>query len=149
MYIQHTYKQIYTVIQILVNNITYSSLCEYWLIVSPWLDVLSLSVTKHTFKAAQKQCLTVNGERFTGLNFRVFHGFQEYRESFSVNIYLYYTSFIWWRCLSVLNVRLRESFPANKFHWVESMKVYPNESFSVYGIQPLLHSWFIMLHVIL
>ena len=29
---------------------------------------------------------TVNGERFTGLNFRVFHSFQEYRESFSVNI---------------------------------------------------------------
>ena len=29
---------------------------------------------------------TVNGERFTGLNCRVFHGFQEYRESFSVNI---------------------------------------------------------------
>ena len=27
-------------------------------------------------------------ERFTGLNFHVFHGFQEYCESFSVNIYL-------------------------------------------------------------
>ena len=28
-----------------------------------------------------------NGERFTGLNFRIFfHGFQEYRESFSMNI---------------------------------------------------------------
>ena len=30
--------------------------------------------------------LTVNGERFAGLNFRGFHGFQEYCESFSVNI---------------------------------------------------------------
>ena len=29
---------------------------------------------------------TINGERFTGLNFHVFHGFQEYRESFSMNI---------------------------------------------------------------
>ena len=29
---------------------------------------------------------TVNRERFAGLNFRVFHGFQEYRESFSVDI---------------------------------------------------------------
>ena len=29
---------------------------------------------------------TVNGERFAGLNFRVFHGFQKCRESFSVNI---------------------------------------------------------------
>ena len=28
----------------------------------------------------------VNGERFAGLNFRVFHGFQEYGKSFSVNI---------------------------------------------------------------
>ena len=29
---------------------------------------------------------TVNGGRFAGLNFCVFHGFQEYRESFSVNV---------------------------------------------------------------
>ena len=28
---------------------------------------------------------TVNGERFTGLNFHVSHGFLEYRESFSMN----------------------------------------------------------------
>ena len=32
---------------------------------------------------------TVNGERFTGLNFRGFHGFQEHRESFPVNVYMY------------------------------------------------------------
>ena len=31
---------------------------------------------------------TVNGERFTGLNFHIFHDFQEYHESVSVNIYL-------------------------------------------------------------
>ena len=30
---------------------------------------------------------TVNGERFAGLNFRIFHGFQEHRESFPVNVY--------------------------------------------------------------
>ena len=30
---------------------------------------------------------TVNWERFTGLNFRVFYGFQEHRESFAVNIH--------------------------------------------------------------
>jgi len=29
---------------------------------------------------------TVNGERFAGLNFCGFHGFEEDRESFSVNI---------------------------------------------------------------
>jgi len=29
---------------------------------------------------------TVNGERFAGLNFRGFHGFEEDRESFSLNI---------------------------------------------------------------
>ena len=29
---------------------------------------------------------TVNGERFAGLNFHGFRGFQEYHESFSVNI---------------------------------------------------------------
>ena len=29
---------------------------------------------------------TVKGERFAGLNFRVFHGFQEHCESFPVNI---------------------------------------------------------------
>ena len=32
------------------------------------------------------RAITVNGERF-GLNFCVFHGFQEHRESFPVNIY--------------------------------------------------------------
>ena len=36
---------------------------------------------------------TVNGERFM-INFCIFCSFQEYRESFSVKIYLYYTSFI-------------------------------------------------------
>ena len=29
---------------------------------------------------------TVSGERFAGLNFCVFHSFQEYHESFSMNI---------------------------------------------------------------
>ena len=37
---------------------------------------------------------TVNGERFPGPNFHVFRGFQEHHESFPVNIYLYYTSFV-------------------------------------------------------
>ena len=31
--------------------------------------------------------ITVNWERFTGLNFRGFRGFQEYRESFPINIH--------------------------------------------------------------
>ena len=30
--------------------------------------------------------IIINGERFVGLNFRVFHGFPEYRERVSVNI---------------------------------------------------------------
>ena len=29
---------------------------------------------------------TVNRERFSGLSFHIFHGFQEYRESFSMNV---------------------------------------------------------------
>ena len=29
---------------------------------------------------------TINAERFAGLSFRVFHGFQEYHESFFANI---------------------------------------------------------------
>ena len=33
---------------------------------------------------------TVNEERYTGLNFHVFHSSQEYHGSFSVNICLYY-----------------------------------------------------------
>ena len=33
-----------------------------------------------------QQRYTVNVERFAGLNFQAFHGFQEYRESFSMNM---------------------------------------------------------------
>ena len=40
------------------------------------------------------QTITVNGERLAGLNFRVFHSFQEHRESFPLNNDLYYTSFV-------------------------------------------------------
>ena len=35
-----------------------------------------------------KHVYTINGERFAGLNFPVFRCFQEYHESFSMNIYL-------------------------------------------------------------
>ena len=38
---------------------------------------------------------TVNGERFAGLNFFVFHSFQECHKTFSVNTYLYYASFVY------------------------------------------------------
>ena len=31
--------------------------------------------------------ITINEERFAGVNFCVFHGFQEHRKSFSVNIH--------------------------------------------------------------
>ena len=37
---------------------------------------------------ANKYVYTVNRERFAGLNFCVFRGFQEHCESFPVNIYL-------------------------------------------------------------
>ena len=37
---------------------------------------------------------TVNRERFAGLNFCIFRGFQEHHESFSMNIHFIYTSFI-------------------------------------------------------
>ena len=40
------------------------------------------------------QDYTVNGERFAGLNFHVFRGFQDHRESFPVTIYLYYTNLV-------------------------------------------------------
>ena len=37
-------------------------------------------------KASVMEQYTVNMERFTGLNFCILHGFQEYRESFPINI---------------------------------------------------------------
>ena len=36
--------------------------------------------------------ISVNMERFAGLNFHIFHGFQEYHKTFFVNIYLYIQS---------------------------------------------------------
>ena len=59
---------------------------------------------------------TINGERFAGLNFRVFHGFQEHRESFTVNIhFIIQASYNAWHCFSVVNVRHRESFPVKNY----------------------------------
>ena len=48
----------------------------------------------HIVTEAREVLNTVNGERFAGLNFRVFLGFHEYCESFSVNIYII-TSFVY------------------------------------------------------
>ena len=33
-----------------------------------------------------EKCTTVNVERFSGLNFHSFYGFQDYRERFSITI---------------------------------------------------------------
>ena len=48
------------------------------------LNIAFLSI--YQYRAAAWIKYTVNGERFAGLNFCIFHGFQEYRKSFSVNI---------------------------------------------------------------
>ena len=54
------------------------------------LKRLDIQMKNATTVVARGMCCptqyTVNGERFAGLNFHVFHGFQEYRGSFSVNI---------------------------------------------------------------
>ena len=63
--------------------------------------------------------ITVNGERFAGLNFRVF---QEHRESFPVNIYLYYTNFIM-ALFKCCKHKASQKFSLEKVHWVESAKV--------------------------
>ena len=63
-------------------------------------------------------------ERFAGLNFYIFWSFQEYRESFSVSIYLM-------ALFKYFNIRHRKSFSVMTY-WLESVKVYPRKSFHVY-----------------
>ena len=45
---------------------------------------------------------TINRERFAGLNIRVYHGFQEYRENFPVNIA---------KCLSIIILNNEHFWP--------------------------------------
>ena len=59
---------------------------------------------------------TVNGERFTGLNFR---GFQEHRESFPVNLYLYYYNGL----VKCYKLKAPRKFSREKLHWMEFAKV--------------------------
>ena len=60
-----------------------------------WRELLAIPVKQTTIcdynKLTAIKQFTVNGERFTGLNLRVCYDFQEYRESFPMNIC---TSFI-------------------------------------------------------
>ena len=62
---------------------------------------------------------TVNGERFTGLNFRIFYGFQEYCESFSVTIHKLHIMALF-KCFKR---KALQKYPREKLHWVESAKV--------------------------
>ena len=70
---------------------------------------------------------TVNGERFARLNFC---GFEEYRESFPVNIQLQLNNKYCWP-------RYPKSIPVKNFT-AETANVQPSESFSVYGKPTLM-----------
>ena len=70
---------------------------------------------------------TINGERFTGLNFYIF---QEYHDSFPADFFKIIQALYNGIMLSfkrkappVLNVRYRQSCREEKLHWVESAKV--------------------------
>ena len=66
-------------------------------------------------------CLnSVNGERFAGLNFRIFCGFQEHRESFPVNIIQALYNGIVFKCCKR---KAPQKFSREKLRWVESVKV--------------------------
>ena len=54
----------------------------------------------------------ISKERFAGLNFRAFHGFQKYRKSFSVNIYFMVTLF---KCIK--RKEPQKFFCENFFGW--------------------------------
>ena len=63
--------------------------------------------------------LNVNGERFAGLNFRVFRGFQEHRKSFPVNLYISFIMALFKCCKH----KAPQKFSCEKLHTVESAKV--------------------------
>ena len=56
------------------------------------------------------------GERFTGLNFQDFQGFQEYREIFSVNISTTLNKHFWLRKREGISVK-------TSMHGIETVKV--------------------------
>ena len=61
---------------------------------------------------------TINRERFAGLNFYVFRGFQEHRKSFPVNIYKL--------CIMTryyCKHKTPQKFSCEKLYWMESAKV--------------------------
>ena len=69
--------------------------CHHWFIkfttmplrmVCNWVVVSFLVNFINFFDSYHIYVHTVNGERFAGLNIHVFHGFQEYRKNFPVNI---------------------------------------------------------------
>ena len=80
-------------------------------------NIPNISLIRKTRKATVET--TVNGERFTGLNFRVFCGFQEHRESFPMNIYKLCIMAL----LKYCKHKAPRKFSREKLHWVESMKV--------------------------
>ena len=49
-----------------------------------YIHTMYVHVCKHTY--VSMYICTINGEGFVGLNFHSFRGFQEHRESFSMNI---------------------------------------------------------------
>ena len=83
-----------------INNAALLSICLYicplvlctcghpvYLSGNPLLLCYNLYTSLNTLHyGGNTECTTVNRERFAGLNFLIFHGFQEYHESFSVNI---------------------------------------------------------------
>ena len=84
--------------------------------------VLATYVLDKTMNVASNlhvQQYTINWERFAGLNFHVFCGFQEYCEIFSgILIYIIQALlFKHFKCKSP------QKFSREKLHWVESVKV--------------------------
>ena len=77
---------------------------------------------------------TVNGERFAGLNFHIFCSFQEYRKSFSMDIWLFILyKFHIMGVLSV-NISHRKIFPMKTslggIHESLAQRIFPHLQYS-------------------
>ena len=78
-----------------------------------------ITFASHTYKYTHNY--TVNRERFAGLNFCVFHNFQGYRRSFSMNIYKLYIMALF-KCFKC---KAPQTFSHEKLHWVDLQKFSP------------------------
>ena len=68
-----------------------------------------------------KLVYATNGERFAGLNFHIFHSFQEHCESFPVNI-LFILYMVFFKCRKC---NKPQKYFREKLHWVYAAKFSP------------------------